>query len=47
MFCYIFCLLGHNADAEVVNCVIDHPRDLAIATSGIDSDVKVKYNELY
>ncbi|XP_055381633.1 SH3KBP1-binding protein 1-like [Condylostylus longicornis] len=31
---------GHDADSEVVNCVIDHPKDLMIATSGIDSDVK-------
>ena len=32
--------LGFDADADVVNCVVSHPKTILVATSGIDSTVK-------
>ncbi len=32
---------GLQADSNIVNCVQPHPFDLAVATSGIDSEVRI------
>lgn len=33
--------VGKDADSDVVNCVISHPRDCALVTCGIDNDFKL------
>ena len=33
--------VGQHADADVVNCVISHPRDFSLVTCGIEHDFKV------
>eukprot|EP00922_Rhytidocystis_sp_ex-Travisia-forbesii_P053282 GHVS01079006.1.p1 GENE.GHVS01079006.1~~GHVS01079006.1.p1 ORF type:complete len:801 (+),score=174.67 GHVS01079006.1:156-2405(+) len=33
--------VGHRADADVLNCVVGHPRDPVVVCSGIDHDIKV------
>jgi len=40
--CLVVCSCCFPPDATVVNCIQCHPFDFVVATSGIDSTIKVR-----